>query len=85
MIPVSLSDHRVVLCTFSLTAAKPKAPRWRFNTTLLQNDTFKPELEAELDEFIKINSSSADDSRVLWDAVKGCIRNKTISFASILN
>ncbi len=81
----SLSDHRAVLCTFSLRTGKPRAPRWRFNTTLLQNDIFKQELIDELNDFININMASVDDPRVLWDAVKGCIRNKTISFASHLN
>ena len=85
MTPVALSDHRAVLCSFSLRAGQSRAARWRFNTSLLQNDIFIRELEAELEEFIKINGPSVDDPRVLWDAVKGCIRNKTISFASNLN
>lgn len=68
-----------------LLLIKPRAVRWRFKTSLLQNNIFLGELKAELDEFIKINSPSVNDPRVLWDAVKGCIRNKTISFASNLN
>lgn len=46
---------------------------------------FVTELEAELKDVIHINSASVDDPRVLWDAIKGCIRNKTVSFASNLN
>ena len=83
--PTPLSDHRFVLCTFSIRAGQPRAPRWRFNASLLQNDVYITELEAELKYFIQINSTSVDDPRVLWDAIKGCIRNKTISFASNLN
>lgn len=36
MIPISLSNHRAVLCTFPLRAGHPKAAWWHFNTTLLQ-------------------------------------------------
>ena len=85
MTPIALSDHRAVLCSFSLRAGQSRAVRWRFNTSLLQNDTLRRELEADLEEFIKINGPSVDDPRVLWDAVTGCIRNTTIYFASNLN
>lgn len=44
--------------------------------------SLKQELEAEFDVFIKINVSSVNGPHLLWDANKGCIRNKTISFAS---
>lgn len=83
--PSLLSDHRMVLCTFLIRPGQPRAPRWRFNTSLLQNNVFITELEAELKDFIFINSASVDDPRALWDAIKGCIRNKTVSFASNLN
>lgn len=85
MTPIALSDHRAVLCSFSLRLGQSRAVRWHFNTSLLQNDTFIREMKVELEEFMKINGPSVDDPRVLWEAVKGCIRNKTISFASYLN
>jgi len=35
-----LSDHNIVSAKISLVSAPTKAPRWRFNTTLLQNKDF---------------------------------------------
>lgn len=81
----SLSNHRAVLFTFSLSTDKPRAPHWCFNTTLLQNDIFKQELIDELNDFININMALVDDPWVLWNVVKGRMRNKIISFASHLN
>lgn len=85
MIPFPLSDHRAVSCSLQVKSGQTKAPRWRFNTSLLQNDIFKNELREELDFFISVNKPSVSDPRILWEVVKGCIRNKTISFASRLN
>lgn len=58
-----------------------KAPRWCFNTSLLQNEGFKKELKQELDFFININKTSVKD---VWDAVKKA-GNTTFSLASRLN
>lgn len=53
--------------------------------SLLQNEEFLKHLREDLQDFININSGSVDDPRFMWEAVKGCIRNVTISFSSKLN
>ena len=83
--PMSLSDHHAYICQFQFSELKKKATRWRFNCTLLDNPTFCEQFKSELDFFLKINGNSVEDFRVLWDAIKGFIRNNSIAFASGLN
>ncbi len=42
-------------------------------------------LKEKLRWFIEVNTGSVNDPRFLWDAIKGCIRDSSISFASHLN
>lgn len=46
---------------------------------------FKSYLSVALADFIPTNTSVTVDSHFLWDAVKGCIRNQSISLSSDLN
>ncbi len=40
ILPILLSDHSAVLCSVPLSDVKAKSPRWRFNISLLSNQTF---------------------------------------------
>lgn len=42
-------------------------------------------MKEHLDEFIAINKPSMNDPCILWEALKGCIRDITIGFAFNLN
>lgn len=77
---MSLSDHRAVTGKITILSAPKRAAGWRFNSTLLQNETFLKEMKEQLDEFIAINKSSVNDAGILWEALEGCIRDKTIGF-----
>ncbi|KAJ0011600.1 hypothetical protein NQD34_012575 [Periophthalmus magnuspinnatus] len=80
--PFALSDHKALIACASLTSCPPRALRWRFNTTFLHNDNFKEQFVSELKEFVSFNKGSVDDPRILWDAVKGFIRNNATRYAS---
>lgn len=82
---MSVSDHRAVFGKLAIPSGPKRAARWRFNSTLLQNESFLREMKEQLDQFLAINRPSVEDPRVLWSAVKGFIRDKTIGFASNLN
>ena len=82
LLPMSLSDHKAVLCVASLRQVIVRAPRWRFNTTLLSNASFVDQFQSGLREFININTGSVDDPRILWDAIKGFIRSNATLYAS---
>ena len=81
---MSLSDHKGVICQSSLSPLKERAPRWRFNDTLLQNEKFIVHLEEALTVFIAINTSGGDD-RISWLLIKGHIMDRCKSFSSYLN
>ena len=85
MIPLAFSDHKAVICRANLSVSRDRAPRWRFNTSLLRNESFLVQLESGLAEFISFNLHSVEDTRILWDSVKGYIRSNCISFSSNLN
>ncbi len=40
ILPILLSDHSAMLCSVPLSDVKAKSPRWRFNISLLSNQTF---------------------------------------------
>ena len=84
MSPLTLSDHKAVICKCKLTNQKIHASKWRFNITLLQDAVFLLELKKALEEFISINKGSGKDPQVLWDIVKGSIKDFCSAYASKL-
>ncbi len=78
--PCSLSDHSIVTTRFILLGTPPRAPHWRFNISPLKNEDFCISLKEKLNTFIDVNTGSVDDPRFLWDAIRGCIRDSSISF-----
>merc|ERR1711984_4864 len=78
------SDHRGVFSSFAICSIPKRAPRWRFNTTLLENKDFREQFTENLKEFLEFNVGSVDDNRILWDAVKGFIRGNVTLFSSNL-
>ncbi len=83
ILPILLSDHSAVLCSVPLSDIKAKSPRWRFNISLLSNQTFITSLK-EHKEFIEINMLSDVDPQILWETTKCVIRGFCISFSSTL-
>ena len=84
MSSLALSDHKVVVCRASLTAQRNKAPRWRFNNELLQNEEFSVMLDNDLRFFMSF-FNRGDDPRIRWHLIKGQIRNSCTSFSTHLN
>ncbi len=63
---------------------KPSPPRWRFNISLLSNQTFITNLKEYIKEFLEINMPSDVDPQILWEITKCAIRGFCISFSSTL-
>lgn len=40
------------------------------------------QFETELNEFVIINKNSVEDPHILWDTIKGVIKNNTTAFVS---
>ncbi len=72
-----------MLCSVPLSDIKTKSPRWRFNISLLSNQTFITSLK-EFMKFLEINMPSDVDPQILWETTKCAIRGFCISFSSIL-
>ncbi len=58
ILPILLSDHSAVLCSVPLSDVKAKSPRWRFNISLLSNQTFITSLKEYVKDFLEINMPS---------------------------
>lgn len=84
-IPVTWSDHKPICCSVTVRPSSTKAPRWRFNASLLRDETFKTQFETNFSEFLEFNVGSVLDPRILWEAVKGFIRSNTTLYASTRN
>lgn len=84
-IPITFSDYNAVLSQINIPLESPRASRWHFNMTLLQNDPFIAHMNTQLTEFISFNEVSVNDPRVLWESDKGCIRSVQYLFPLPLN
>ncbi len=73
-----------MLCSVPLSDVKAKSPRWRFNISLLSNQTFITSLKEYIKEFLEINMPSDVDPQILWETTKCAIRRFCISFSSTL-
>ena len=82
LIPIALSDHKGIFCSTILGSLSQRAARWRFNTSLLKNESYIAQFISEFKFFTDLNVGSVDDPRVLWDAIKGFIRSNTVLFSS---
>ena len=59
-----------------------KSPRWRFNSSLLQDDAFKAMLRTQIESFVEINIASVSLVGTVWEALKAFIRGHVIQFSS---
>ncbi len=73
-----------MLCSVPLSDVKAKSPRWRFNISLLSNQTFITSLKEYIKEFIEINMPSDVDPQILWETTTCAIRGFCTSFSSTL-
>ncbi len=74
ILPPTISDHSAVSVQCNFDSNIKKSRRWRFSTSLLNNNDFCNEFQLKLHDFLNINDGSVDDPRILWDAIKGFIR-----------
>lgn len=78
----SKSDHAPQSIMFCLIANENKSKQWRFNNSLLKDDTFISFIKNKIEEFITINVDSVSSIQTLWEAFKATCRGRIISHAS---
>lgn len=69
-LPCTISDHNAIVTSFNLDLLQGTPSRWRFNTTLLQNEKYPSQVKTRLLEFININKDSVLDNAIVWLAIK---------------
>uniref|UniRef100_A0A3Q1CUL9 exodeoxyribonuclease III n=1 Tax=Amphiprion ocellaris TaxID=80972 RepID=A0A3Q1CUL9_AMPOC len=84
-IPITWSDHKPIHCSVTIRPSLIKAPRWRFNSSLLRDEKFIDQFNCNFRGFLDFNVGSVSDPRILWEAVKGFIRSYTTLYASTRN
>ncbi len=55
-----------------LFRCQSQSPRWRFNISLLSNQTFITSLKEYIKDFLEINMPSDVDPQILWETTKVC-------------
>lgn len=82
---MSVSDHHANLCSLRLSNLPARAARWKCKITLLNNKEYCDQFRSAFEDFMLFNKNLISDTRFLWDAIKGFVRNNTISFALARN
>ena len=78
-----LSDHAGVYLTFHLDGRRRKT-LWRLNTSLLNNTSFREEMESDLTVYLQDNDTGDVNPGILWDAAKAVLRGKIIARTAMI-
>ena len=77
-----ISDHSPIYLTIASLVRPTRTPRWRFNSSLLLDETFKESLRAQINLYIETNLPSAPSAEIAWEALKAFLRGHIIQHAS---
>ena len=79
--PIIISDHAPVTITWSHNQQHKHTPRWRFNTSLLDDPDFDSYHKREWASFLEINDSPESSPTLIWETGKAVLRGRIISFS----
>lgn len=79
---ISLTDHAPVELFIKANLKTERRGRWRLNTGLLSDSTFRKTIEEDLKTFFEINIGSTEEMTTVWEASKAFIRGKFIAQAA---
>jgi len=71
--PIIISDHAPVTINWTMTHTHKTTPRWRLNTSLLQDSKFDALIKKEWAFFLEMNDSPGLSSSLLWETELGII------------
>ena len=85
-LPTQLTDHHMVLTSFILPDTPRKARKglgiWKFNTKLIDNETFMENTQNIIEDFIE-KEDRYQDILTFWDILKQNIKKETMKFSRI--
>ena len=73
---IIISDHAPIVITMSLPGWPQRDRQWRFNSTLLSDDSFVKFMEKEIAFFLTTDMSSDISSLIVWDCLKAHLRDR---------
>ena len=79
---ILIPDHAIVTLDLAPINDMMKSPRWRFNSSRLQDDAFKAMLKTQIELFIETNIASVSSVGTVWEALKAFVRGHVIQFSS---
>ena len=79
--PIIISDHAPITFIWNQNSQHKHIPRWRFNTSLLNDLDFDSYFKREWASFLEINDSPTSSPSLLWETGKAVLRGKIISFS----
>jgi len=79
IVPGMRSDHDCITLTLEDRDTTRGKGTWKFNSSLLQDDTFKREIVNTIESVATDNRGT--EERLLWDTIKCCLRGKCIGYA----
>ncbi|XP_040269675.1 serine/threonine-protein kinase sck2-like [Bufo bufo] len=83
-IPSSWSDHDMVLAEIDSPGRAPRPFHWRLNESLLSRPGLVDQLQVDIREFFRDNTTTDSDPLNVWLAHKAFMRGKLINVASRL-
>ena len=79
---ILVSDHALVNLEVLPFSDRIRMPRWRFNSSLLQESEFKEALRNQIKEYLELNEPTAPSAGIAWEALKAVLRGFVIQQAS---
>lgn len=84
IIPAIRTDHSAISLSVNSLKDQPFGPSyWKFNSSLLDDDTYIQLINSEYPNWIT-EFSEVNDPRVLWDLIKYRIRQTTLQYSKII-
>ena len=80
IIPGFKSDHLIVTMNIHLTSEQRGPGYFKINNSLLLQDNYQEKIRNAIRKTAEIDSSAKPN--VLWEVIKGAIRNETIQYAT---
>lgn len=80
--PIVISDHAPVTLKMDFLNLPPHRKHWRFNTTLLSDNTFIQFIEEQIGFFFDTNTLTEISSLTVWDTLKAFLRGQIISYTA---
>ena len=74
------SDHEPVTLTLCLNKEKRGPGYFKINNSILLDNEYQEKIKSSIEDIVEFNSGS--DPCILWELIKGTIRNETIRFSS---